>query len=379
VGAERGWSVRSEADEDGYVIVERTLPRPDYYQAPKFVECARRIAASPHCGHVIFCEPTATHQWIRETLVEHGIPRDRIAILNAETSRPPTASASPASSTASPASRPRPAPAAVPAKPPSRRSYDVLIGNSVANEGIDLQVRTCMLHHIDMPWTSADLEQRNGRGVRQGNTLGTVNIFYYFADRSMDGYRFDLVNGKATWLADLLKSQARDTNNPAAQQQLTPEDILLMISRDKEKTQRMLDEKKKRKIAETRAWSPRRPPACCVRPTAASATRARARAPSAPPSCARRARRGSRSWRRSTPRRGRGAHGCTPSATPSSSSPRTAAPSCTRACASPGRVPAPPGSSNTSSSAASSPPRTASASACAPPARRRGSWSAVSP
>jgi hypothetical protein len=69
----------------------------------------------------------------------------------------------------------------------------------------------------------------------------------------MDGYRFDLINGKATWLADLLRSQVRETNNPAAQQQLTPEDILLMISRDKEKTQRMLDEKKRRKIAETRA------------------------------------------------------------------------------------------------------------------------------
>lgn len=129
----------------------------------------------------------------------------------------------------------------------------MLIVNSVANEGVDLQVRTCMLHHIDLPWTSADLEQRNGRGVRQGNTLGTIKIFYYFADRSMDGYRFDLVNGKVTWLADLLKSQQRDTNNPAAQQQLSPEDILLMISRDKAKTQRMLDEKKKRKITETRA------------------------------------------------------------------------------------------------------------------------------
>ena len=253
IWAERGWTVRSEADEDGFVIIERTLPRPANYASPKFIECARRIAATPHCGHVIFCEPTATHQWIRETLVAHGIPRDRIAILNAETAAPADrvriarefnglASEPPAPGTCGGSSETTITPL-----------YDVLIVNSVANEGIDLQRRTCMLHHIDMPWTSADLEQRNGRGVRQGNTLGTVNIFYYFADRSMDGYRFDLINGKATWLADLLKSQARDTNNPAAQQQLTPEDILLMISRDKEKTQRMLDEKKKRKIAETRA------------------------------------------------------------------------------------------------------------------------------
>ena len=249
----RGWSVRSAADEEGYVIVERTLPRPDYYQAPKFVECARRIAASPHCGHVIFCEPTATHQWIRETLVEHGIPRDRIAILNGETSTPADRVRIAREFNGLSSEPPAPGTCARPSDKTTPPLLDVLIGNSVINEGIDLQVRTCMLHHIDMPWTSADLEQRNGRGVRQGNTLGTVNIFYYFADRSMDGYRFDLVNGKATWLADLLKSQVRDTNNPAAQQQLTPEDILLMISRDKEKTQRMLDDKKKRRIAEARA------------------------------------------------------------------------------------------------------------------------------
>ncbi|MBL8970225.1 MAG: hypothetical protein JNK56_06585, partial [Myxococcales bacterium] len=121
-----------------------------------------------------------------------------------------------------------------------------------AYEGIDLQVRTCTIHHLDLPWTPADLEQRNGRAVRQGNTLGTVQIFYYFADGSTDGYRFSLIDGKATWLGDLIKSQVRDTNNPAAQQSLTPEDILLMISRDKDKTRALLEDKKRRQAEEAR-------------------------------------------------------------------------------------------------------------------------------
>jgi hypothetical protein len=128
-----------------------------------------------------------------------------------------------------------------------------VIANSVAYEGVDLQVRTCTIHHLDLPWTPADLEQRNGRAVRQGNTLGTVQIFYYFADGSTDGYRFSLIDGKAGWLGELIKSQVRDTNNPAAQQQLTPEDILLMISRNKEKTKRLLEEKKQRQAEEARA------------------------------------------------------------------------------------------------------------------------------
>ncbi|MFZ6184880.1 SNF2-related protein [Nannocystis pusilla] len=231
---------------------KRRLPRPTY-ESPKLTECAKRIAASPHCGHIIFCEPTAVHQWMREVLVKHGIPRDRIAILNAEETAPADrvriarefnglSSEPPAPGTCA-----RPTDTAIPPK------YDVVIANSVAYEGVDLQVRTCSIHHLDLPWTPADLEQRNGRAVRQGNTLSVVNIYYYFADGSTDGYRFSLIDGKATWLGDLIKSQVRDTNNPAAQQQLTPDDILLMISRDKEKTKRLLETKKQRQVEEARA------------------------------------------------------------------------------------------------------------------------------
>ncbi|MFY0531504.1 helicase-related protein [Nannocystis pusilla] len=52
----------------------------------------------------------------------------------------------------------------------------MVIANSVAYEGIDLQRRTCMIHHIDLPWTPADLQQRNGRAVRQGNKQRVVMV-----------------------------------------------------------------------------------------------------------------------------------------------------------------------------------------------------------
>ena len=80
-----------------------------------------------------------------------------------------------------------------------------------------------------------------------------MQIFYYFADRSTDGYRFSLIDGKAGWLGQLIRSQVRDTNNPAAQQQLTPEDILLMISRNKDKTRDLLEKKRQRQAEEARA------------------------------------------------------------------------------------------------------------------------------
>jgi hypothetical protein len=248
-----GGLVTRRIQRDGETVeVQRNLPRPTY-ASPKLSECAKRVAASPHCGHIIFCEPTAVHQWMREVLVEHGIPRERIAILNAEETKPADRIRIAREFNGLSSEPPAPGTCARPSDTATAPKYDVVIANSVAYEGVDLQVRTCTIHHLDLPWTPADLEQRNGRAVRQGNTLGTVHIYYYFADGSTDGYRFSLIDGKAGWLGELIKSQVRDTNNPAAQQQLTPEDILLMISRNKEKTRALLQDKKKRQAEEARA------------------------------------------------------------------------------------------------------------------------------
>ncbi len=116
--------------------------------------------------------------------------------------------------------------------------FDVVVANAIAYEGIDLQTRTCAIHHLDLPWEPATLQQRNGRGVRQGNTLANIEINYYFARRSQDGLRFNLIQGKLGWMTELIRSQARDTNNPGAQMELGPEDVLLLISRDPDKTAR---------------------------------------------------------------------------------------------------------------------------------------------
>ncbi|MCA9572330.1 MAG: hypothetical protein KC656_31035, partial [Myxococcales bacterium] len=76
---------------------------------------------------------------------------------------------------------------------------------------------------------------------------------FYFARRSMDGLRFNLIQGKLGWMTELLKSQERATNNPGAQMELGPEEILLLVSRDPAKTAARLEEVKARKAAEARA------------------------------------------------------------------------------------------------------------------------------
>jgi hypothetical protein len=231
---------------DGGVEYDEALSSvdPAAYGAPKLLACADRIAASSGCGHIVFCEPTAVHLWLREVLVARGIPRETIAILNAIETTPAQRNRIAREFNGLAAEAPAAGACAAPTTERTRPRYNVIIANSVANEGLDLQRRTCATHHLDLPWTSADLEQRNGRAVRQGNELDVVQIYYYLSDRSMDWYRYSTIQGKRAWLSSILESQARDTSNPGAQQNLSDEDILMMISRDPEATQVALERRR---------------------------------------------------------------------------------------------------------------------------------------
>ncbi len=209
--------------------------------SPKFEALADRVMTNRTCGHIVFVDNVAAHRWVRDVLVSRGIKSERIGILNAK-----VASAA--------ADRQRIA-KEFNGDPESgtEPKYDIVIANAIAYEGIDLQTRTCAIHHLDLPWEPATLQQRNGRGVRQGNTLGAIAIYYYFARKSQDGLRFNLIQGKRGWMTQLLKSQDRDTNNPGAQMDVGPEEILLLISRDPEKTRKRMEEVRKRREAEAKA------------------------------------------------------------------------------------------------------------------------------
>ena len=230
---QQGWTVvppdpDAKKKNSDTIKITKTLAKPDP-TSPKFKAIAQRVVAQQSCGHIIFCEPTAAHWWIREVLIAHGVPAERIAVLNAEVTKA--------------AARVRIARDFNGDNDTGVPKYDVVIANSVAYEGIDLQVRTCAIHHADLPWTPADLEQRNGRAHRQGNTWGTLTIYYYLAKGSMDLFRYDLIQGKAGWLDDLIAGNP-ETSNPAAQAELTPEDFLVALSADPERTRRLIAEKR---------------------------------------------------------------------------------------------------------------------------------------
>ena len=52
--------------------------------------------------------------------------------------------------------------------------------------GTNIQDRAVALHHMDVPWRPADLEQREGRLLRQGNKNASVQIFNYVTEGSFD-------------------------------------------------------------------------------------------------------------------------------------------------------------------------------------------------
>ncbi|MFJ3793450.1 UvrD-helicase domain-containing protein [Kitasatospora sp. NPDC090091] len=87
----------------------------------------------------------------------------------------------------------------------------VLVGSTTKmGTGTNAQLRATALHHLDCPWRPADLEQRNGRIIRQGNANPEVSIFQYVTEQSFDGFSWQTVARKAKFIKQLMKGNLTD-------------------------------------------------------------------------------------------------------------------------------------------------------------------------
>lgn len=87
------------------------------------------------------------------------------------------------------------------------RSGDVrvLIGSTLKlGIGVNVQERLIAVHHLDVPWRPADMTQREGRILRQGNTNPKVQIFRYITEGSFDAYSWQLLETKQRFITALL-------------------------------------------------------------------------------------------------------------------------------------------------------------------------------
>ena len=87
----------------------------------------------------------------------------------------------------------------------------VLIGSTEKmGVGTNVQDRAVALHHLDAPWRPADVNQREGRIIRQGNLNEEVQVIRYLAARSFDGYMWQTLERKARFIHDVM-SPSLDT------------------------------------------------------------------------------------------------------------------------------------------------------------------------
>lgn len=87
----------------------------------------------------------------------------------------------------------------------------VLIGSTFKlGLGVNVQDKLIAIHHLDVPWRPADMTQREGRILRQGNENKTVQIFRYITEGSFDAYSWQLLETKQRFIVGLLSGSWED-------------------------------------------------------------------------------------------------------------------------------------------------------------------------
>ena len=74
--------------------------------------------------------------------------------------------------------------------------------------GVNVQTHLVAMHHVDCPWKPSSIEQREGRGIRQGNENEEVAIYRYVTKGTFDAYNWSLVENKQRFISQVMTSKA---------------------------------------------------------------------------------------------------------------------------------------------------------------------------
>ena len=84
----------------------------------------------------------------------------------------------------------------------------ILIGSTQKmGAGTNVQTKLIALHDLDVPWRPADLEQRAGRIVRQGNENKNVEVFRYVTENTFDAYLWQTIENKQKFISQIMTSK----------------------------------------------------------------------------------------------------------------------------------------------------------------------------
>ena len=163
----------------------------------KVAACARNVydiwreGTAQRLAQVVFCDvstPKETfnvYDELKSLLVQMGVPESEVAFVHdAKTERERTRLFEAVRS----------------------GEVRVLVGSTFKlGIGVNIQDRLVAAHHLDVPWRPADMVQREGRILRQGNLNPAVRIFRYVTEGSFDAYSWQLLENKQNVIDELLK------------------------------------------------------------------------------------------------------------------------------------------------------------------------------
>jgi hypothetical protein len=83
----------------------------------------------------------------------------------------------------------------------------VIASTDKMGTGANVQTKLCAVHHLDIPWKPSQLEQRNGRILRQGNTFPKVAIYNYLTEGTFDSYLMNIIVNKQKFISQLMRGK----------------------------------------------------------------------------------------------------------------------------------------------------------------------------
>lgn len=121
----------------------------------------------------------------------------------------------------------------------NKGNIKVIIGTTEsAGEGMNIQKYTTDIYHMDLPWTHAQIQQRNGRGVRYGNQYDMVNIHYYFQAGTFDELMYKTVTNKRGWNEALWDAEVKNRIEISDESSSMPSEEEFMLQMEKDPVKR---------------------------------------------------------------------------------------------------------------------------------------------
>ena len=180
-------------------LINDVLPDSDTSKAAMCVEKAFEIweqTKEKKSTQLIFCDLSTpkgdgtfnVYEDIKNKLIEKGVPPEEIAFIheaNTELRK-----------------------AELFGKVRSGQVRFLLGSTQKMGAGTNVQDRLIALHHLDVPWRPSDIEQQEGRILRQGNLNPKVKIFRYVTEGTFDSYSWQLIENKQKFIGQIMTSKS---------------------------------------------------------------------------------------------------------------------------------------------------------------------------